>query len=117
VAPITPDISVIAPDTPEITPDPVPDTEESLKIIAVTNPVSQNETATLSASGKPDTEYSISVYYGSGASSAAGLEPHFSDGSGAVSWRWKIGGSTNSGTFRIVVKGGGEQSETTITVN
>jgi hypothetical protein len=102
------------PTTPEPTATPAPNGQ--LTITEVTTPVKKNEFATLTAFGKPDTEYTISVYYRSGASTAAGLEKQTSDANGQVSWTWKVGGSTSLGTYRIVVKGGDEQTETTFEV-
>ncbi len=89
--------------------------EQILQLVSVTSPVGRNDTATLTAIGKPYTEYSISVYYATTASSAAGLEDKTSDESGNISWSWKIGSRTNSGDHRIVVTGGGEQMETYFT--
>ena len=60
--------------------------------------------ATLSIKGKPNTEYSISVYYSTAASKADGLENKTSDSNGNISWTWKVGGRTNSGTHKIVIK-------------
>lgn len=86
--------------------------------ITVTSGLSfkRNQTATVSITGKPNAEYSITVYYSSGASEAAGLENKTSDSNGNVSWSWKIGGKTAPGTYRIVFAGGGERSEQTFTV-
>lgn len=86
-----------------------------LYLVRVTSPVARNETATLSAVGKPYTEYDIDVYYSSGASTADGLENKTSDESGNVSWSWKVGGRTKSGDHKIVVVGGGERLETSFT--
>ena len=58
--------------------------------------------------GKPDTEYKISVFYSSAASTAKGLEAKISDGGGMVSWTWKVGARTKEGDFKIVISGGGE---------
>lgn len=81
-----------------------PVTEPTLEVVLLTSPVSRNETATLRICGKPDTEYTITVYYKSGASTADGLEPKYSDANGFAEWSWKIGGKTSLGTYRIVVK-------------
>lgn len=77
--------------------------------------VSSGSNATLSIKGKPNTEYSISVYYSNGASTAQGLKPKTSGSDGTVSWTWKVGAKTTAGTHRIVVEGGGDQLETSIT--
>ncbi len=90
-------------------------TETVLKLVSVTSPVSRNENATLTIIGKPNTEYKISVYYSTTASTASGLEKKTSDANGNVSWTWKVGGSTNSGEHRIVISGGDEKIETSFT--
>ena len=76
----------------------------------------RNEYATVSIVGKPNTKYTITVYYKSGASTAEGLEPKTSDANGNVSWTWKIGGRTSPGTYRLVIAGGGESIERQFTV-
>ncbi len=100
------------------TTNPVVDITSDLVINTITSPISNNETATLSVIGTPNTEYSISVHYSSGPSTASGLEVATSDNNGNVSWSWKIGGKTNAGTYRVVVKSidGTQQLETSITV-
>lgn len=70
--------------------------------------VRRNEDVTLTAQGKPDTEYRIHVYYTSGESSAEGLEPQVSDAAGSLSWTWQIGGKTRAGSFHIDITGGEE---------
>lgn len=77
---------------------------------------SRNEIATVSITAKPNTTYSITVYYSSGASKADGLENKTSDANGNVSWSWKIGGRTKPGTYNIVITGGGQTLEKTFTV-
>lgn len=59
--------------------------------------------ASISVVGAPNTLHHISVYYPSGASKAAGLDPKVSDGNGRVSWEWKIGPSTTIGDHYAVV--------------
>lgn len=82
--------------------------QEGIQVLAWPETVGQNETATVTIQGLPDTLYSITVHYKSGPSSAEGLEDKTSDGSGQVSWSWKVGGRTSPGTFHITVSGGGE---------
>lgn len=74
----------------------------------LTTPIKINAKATVRIKGKPDTEYSISVFYSSAASTAKGLEAKISDGDGMVSWTWKVGARTKEGEYRIVISGGGE---------
>ncbi|MGI5999150.1 MAG: hypothetical protein ACOX89_10880 [Lutispora sp.] len=78
--------------------------------------MAENETATLTIKGAPNTEYSIAVYYSTTVSKAEGLENKVSDSSGIVSWTWKIGGKTKHGNHRIVIRGGGQTFETKITI-
>ena len=109
---------VTEPPKPETT---APVTEKPVKVdtitnIKVTSPIPPNSIATLSAKVSPNTKYSITVYYSSGASSADGLEDKTSDANGNIEWSWKVGGRTKPGTYRIVIAGGGEKKETTFTV-
>ena len=89
--------------------------QNTIRLLSITSPIGRNETATLRIQGAPNTEYSISVFYSSAASEAAGLEDKVSDSNGVVEWSWKIGGKTKAGEHRIVIiKGGGENFETSI---
>lgn len=74
----------------------------------LTTPIKINAKAAVRIKGKPDTEYKISVFYSSAASTAKGLEAKISDGGGMVSWTWKVGARTKEGDFKIVISGGGE---------
>jgi hypothetical protein len=71
--------------------------------------------ATLSIKAKPNTTYSIEVYYSTKASEAKGLSPQLSDSSGKVTWEWKVGPNTKAGKHRIVIQGGGDKIETYFT--
>ena len=103
---------------PEPTPDPEPEPEpeKKIKLKSLTSPVEVNNQATITIEGKANTSYSIEVYYSSGASKAEGLVTKTSDENGIVSWSWKVGGQTKPGTYRIVIKGGGETFEVQFTV-
>ena len=90
--------------------------QDTLVILSWPPEVHRNHTYTVTAKGKPNTEYSIVVNYKSGPASAAGLETKYSDADGYVSWTWKVGGRTSAGTFQIVVSGGGETQSVTFTV-
>ncbi len=87
-----------------------------LQIISYPKTVRRNEIGTVVIQGKPNTVYSISVYYKSGISKAEGLESKTSDANGKVSWSWKVGSKTSEGTFKIVVSGGGESKTVNFTV-
>lgn len=88
----------------------------TLTILSYPEIVHRNEMATVKIQGAPNTSYSITVYYKSGPSEAAGLETKISDANGYVSWTWKVGGRTSAGTFQIVVSGGGETRSVHFTV-
>lgn len=75
-----------------------------------TNYVEAGSIATVTIQGKPNTEYSIHVYYDSGESKAEGLEDKTSDGNGYVTWEWKVGAKTTPGTHAITVKGDGTEN-------
>lgn len=89
---------------------------QHLQIVSYESKVSRNEVVTLTANGKPNTTYHITVNYKSGPSTAEGLEDKTSNSSGFVSWTWKIGGRTSAGTYSIVVSGGGESETVYFTV-
>lgn len=78
----------------------------TIQIVKMTSFVYNNNIASLTIQGKPNTEYRISVYYSSGASTADGLENKSSDSDGYVTWEWKVGGKTKEGNHRIVVSDG-----------
>lgn len=92
---------------------PQPQLEETqIELVSVTSPIGRNETATLTIKGKPNTTYSISVFYSDSASTADGLENKTSDANGNVTWKWKVGGRTNPGTHKITISGGGQTLDT-----
>ncbi len=76
-----------------------------ITVISYPKRIKNGETATLTIKGLPNTEYSIKVYYSSGASKAAGLENKISDSNGNVSWKWRIGSRTNEGEHKIEISG------------
>lgn len=69
----------------------------------------RSEDVTVTIQGQPNTNYAITVYYKSGPSKAAGLDPQTSDDEGYASWTWHVGSKTSQGTFKIEVAGGGEK--------
>ena len=102
---------------PEASPQPTaPSAGSTTLAISVTSPVRAGSTATLTATAAPGASCDITVYYKSGPSKAAGLDPKTADGSGNVSWSWKVGASTSAGDWRIVVSCGDMTKETTFTV-
>ena len=107
--------NVVADATPILIPTKTPTLQVfgGLEIVSVTSPVSKGSYATLTARTSPGASCTITVYYKSGASTAIGLEPKTADASGMVSWTWKVGARTTSGTWRIVVICNGVTKETT----
>lgn len=87
-------------------------TAASLKITRNPGTVSNNDYATLEAVGKPNTEYTLTVYYSTTASKAKGTGKAKSDANGKVSWTWKVGAKTAPGEHKIVITGNGEKIET-----
>ena len=80
-----------------------------LSIAKVTSPVPRGSSATLTAKTAPGADCSIDVEYSSGPSTAQGLGPKKANSAGNVSWTWKVGSRTASGTYTITVtasKGG-----------
>lgn len=77
----------------------------SVRLVRITSPVSAGSYARLTAAVSPARTCSITVYYPSGASHAAGLYPK-RPVSGRVSWTWKVGSRTTPGRHRIVVSCG-----------
>ena len=107
---------------PATEPTTVPATEPAeqgtkITVENLTTPIDAGKEATLTIKGKPNTEYRISVYYSSGASKADGLENKTTDSNGFLSWTWKVGAKTKSGTYRIVISGDNEKLTTYFKVN
>lgn len=84
----------------------------TLKITQEAGTVNNNSIATVKISGKPDTKYTLSVYYTTKKSSAKGTGTVTSDANGNATWSWKVGAKTKPGTHKIVIEGGGERLET-----
>lgn len=76
----------------------------SLKVVSLTSPISAGVIATLTVLTSPSAVCSITVYYKSGASQAAGLGTQTADASGNATWSWKVGAKTTPGVWRIVVQ-------------
>jgi outer membrane biosynthesis protein TonB len=106
--------------TPTPTPAPTPTPSPSPVPIAVTflNQPSAypGQYATLNVRTAPNTSCNIEVDYMSGPSTAQGLVPKTSNGSGYVSWTWKVGTRTTPGQWPISVTCGDAQAQTYINV-
>lgn len=95
----TESIGSTAPETTEITED-----TGNIVLESMTNEVTAGDIATVTVKGEAGKEYSISVFYGSGISEASGLENKVADGSGRVSWSWRVGARTKSGSYKIEIR-------------
>ena len=111
----TPSPSPSAPSSPSPSPSPSP-AGNSIKLVSITSPVSRSSMATVSVIGKPNTQYTISVYYTTTVSSASGLDPKMSNASGVVSWSWIIGSQTTQTSHYLVISGGGDSLQVNFTV-
>jgi hypothetical protein len=75
----------------------------SVRLVRVTSPISAGSYATLTVSVSKTATCSITVYYKSGPSHAAGLYPQRGK---RVSWMWKVGTRTTPGRWPITVSCG-----------
>jgi hypothetical protein len=76
----------------------------SVRLVGLTSPVAAGSSATLTADVLPgEVTCTITVSYESGPSQAAGLGPERPSPAGRVSWTWRVGSSTTSGRWPIVV--------------
>lgn len=78
-----------------------------ISVVSLTSPIARGSTARLSIRTTPGASCTITVYYKSGPSQAAGLGPETVDENGIASWQWKVGPRTTPGTWRIVVTASG----------
>lgn len=84
-------------------------TNDKISVISASQNVKRGNKASLEILGKPNTNYTIKVYYSNSVSTAKGLEPKNSDKNGSVVWEWKVGTRTKAGKHKIEVSGGGEK--------
>lgn len=101
---IKPEIEVIFTPTAVSTITPSGPEEITIDVISLTSPIAAGKTASLTIQTLPGANCSISVYYKSGPSQAAGLGPQISDFSGKATWSWRVGSATTPGTWRISVQ-------------
>lgn len=93
-----------------------PPASSGIQFISWPETVAPGKMATVTVLGQPNTQYSITVNYKSGPSTAGGLESQTSDAEGYASWTWRVGSRTSSGTFDIEVSGGGERESVKFTI-
>lgn len=91
-------------------------TSTPINITTYTSSVSQGGDAFIEIKGKPDTEYSIKVYYNNKSSKINGLENKITDADGYIRWEWTVGAKTASGKYKIIIGGDGQKKEIQFTV-
>ena len=84
----------------------------TIKVTKSPGKVVNNDYAILKIKGKPNTQYTLAVYYSTQKSSAEGTGKKTSDASGVCEWKWKVGANTKPGDHKIVITGGGDTLET-----
>jgi hypothetical protein len=82
----------------------------SVRLAAVTSPVSAGSYATLTVAVSKTATCSITVYYKSGPSHAQGLSPQRGR---RISWTWKVGTRTTPGRWPIRISCGSAGSLST----
>lgn len=83
-----------------------------LRLVSLTEQVPRGQTASITVCGTPYATYRIEVYYATTVSTAKGLEPKTANADGTVTWQWKVGTRTKSGSHRIVIRGSDGESLT-----
>ncbi len=97
-------------------PTAVPPTRRGATVTQVPGTVSKGSYASVTVSTSPGAQCSIEVLYKSGASTAQGLYPKQAGADGLVSWTWKVGTRTTSGTWPIYITCGSQSITTSVTV-
>jgi beta-lactamase superfamily II metal-dependent hydrolase len=88
----------------------------SLAVVSLTSPVSPGTTARLTIKTMPGAACTITVYYKSGPSQAAGLGSQNADDNGVATWQWRVGAGTTPGIWRIVVTATGDAGSTELEI-
>jgi competence protein ComEC len=88
--------------TPE-QPTSAPQAQLSISVVSLTSPIAAGGNASLTVNTLPGAACTITVYYKSGPSQAAGLGSQTAGGNGSVTWSWKVGTRTTPGTWSITV--------------
>jgi hypothetical protein len=87
-----------------------------LALMSISSPVRQGETCTLSAQGRPDTQYTITGVYRNSGNMVTSTAVRQSGNNGIVEFEWNVGRQTEPGTYGIMISGGGEQITASYTV-
>lgn len=77
--------------------------ELSIKVVALTSPVSAGSDANIEIESAPGAECTIAVRYKSGFSRASGLYPKKADAKGRAAWAWRVGTRTTPGIWPIYI--------------
>ncbi|MDD5370439.1 MAG: MBL fold metallo-hydrolase [Anaerolineaceae bacterium] len=83
---------------------PAASSELTLAVVSLTSPIAHGGTASLTIQTTPGAACSITVFYKSGPSQAAGLGPETADAGGKCAWSWKVGSRTSPGIWQIAVQ-------------
>lgn len=75
--------------------------QSTVEIISIPPPTKRNETACVTIRGIPYETYALAVKYKSGWSIADGIGKKTADADGYVTWKWKVGGRTTPGIWKI----------------
>jgi hypothetical protein len=75
----------------------------AVKLTKRTASVARNATASVTIKTTKGAECGIDVQYGSGSSTAQGLEPKSANSKGAITWKWLVGRNTSKGSVPIVI--------------
>ena len=90
--------------------------ELNAQLVSITSPIKAGKEATIELISIPNAEHEITVKYTSGASTAKGLEPKFSDADGKISWTWHVRANVRPGEYTIVIRSGEATYKTTIVI-
>ncbi|MBP2000553.1 hypothetical protein J2Z69_001584 [Paenibacillus shirakamiensis] len=77
---------------------------EGAKVLSKPSPAYRGNKATISASAKPGSRVSLTVFYKSGKSTAKYLGQATADASGYVDWSWLVSGNTTLGTWSFILE-------------
>jgi micrococcal nuclease len=104
------------PAAPTVAPAAAPSATTAIVIVKEPGTVSAGRRASVTIRTAPRAMCSITVWYKSGPSTAAGLDNAQTDAKGLMSWAWKVGTRTTSGTWPITITCGDQPAETEVTV-
>ncbi len=90
--------------------------EKSFSLVSFTDVVFSGDLASIEIRGKPNTKYSIDVYYKSGKSTAKGLEDKISSSDGLVSFSWTVGSQVTPGIYDVVISDGENEEKYLLTI-